>query len=152
MDKQLEQKLTKSIDLLVSSLITDQENNRAFVLDNPLGLETILAEIREMLGEDINFYPSDKKGACHRIAYFTSFTGMEWNLKSSQKLTLKQMFEYLIKHCQGSCADITKYAIIVADSWDEDVVDFWKSNISRMKKSGIYIQVNIRNNRTTFCL
>jgi hypothetical protein len=144
MNPELEQRIKKSIDVLISSLGNDQENNRAIRLDLQEGLDEVLVELRDIIGEEFNFYPSETKGTCHRIAYFTSLTGARWNLKPSQKLSFKKMFEYLIKHCQGSCAQKTKYAIIVTDTWDDNIADFWKDNIARMYSDGITVQVNIQ--------
>lgn len=151
MNKELEQKVKATIDLLVNSLSNDVENNREFKLDQPISLNEVLDETRRILGSNFNFYPSTKGSPCYEIAFFASLTGSRWNLKPSQKLSFKKMFEYLIMHCQGSCAQKTKYAIIVTDTWDDDIADFWKDNIANMNRAGISLQVNIQllNNRTT---
>lgn len=151
MDPVIEQKVSACIDMIVNSLSNAADDNREFKLDRPMGLNEVFDEMRRILGGDFNFYPSDINGHCHEIAFFTSLTGSRWNLKPSQKLSFKKMFEYLIRHCQGSCAKKTKYAIIVTDTWDDDIADFWKDNIANMNRAGISLQVNIQllNNRTT---
>jgi hypothetical protein len=88
-----------------------------------------------------NFYPGAESVNCCSVAFFCSLTGNRWTLDETEVLTFEQMFKNLIKHCQGACPDITKFAVIIADNWDDDVVSFWKPNIERLKSKGISILV-----------
>ena len=53
------------------------------------------------------------------------------------------MFNYLIKHCQGSCEGSTTYAVLLVDNWDDDIAKFWEPNIQQMKKKGVTIEVRM---------
>lgn len=82
-----------------------------------------------------NFYPSSKKGPCREMAMFLSLHGSRWDLKKEERLSLEEMFKLLIRHCQGSCANKTKYVVIITDNWDDDVVAFWDDNIQMIKSN-----------------
>lgn len=40
----------------------------------------------------------------------------------------------LVKHMQGTCADMTRCAVIISDSWDDAVYDEWRANIQNIKQ------------------
>lgn len=105
-------------------------------------LDKVLFQMIMYLHE-FNFYPSDIFGKCCEVAFFTSLIGSRWNLEDKEKLTLDQMFKNLVKHCQGSCCKKTKYAVIVTDNWDDDIYDFWKSNIDKLKADGFFIEIHM---------
>jgi hypothetical protein len=107
------------------------------------GLSSILMQLTMYLHE-FNFYPSDIPGGhCCEVAFFTSLTGGRWNLEKKEKISFEQMYKYLINHCQGKCSNTTKYAIIIADNWDDDIASFWQPNIEKLKAVGIIVEVHM---------
>ena len=113
-------------------------------------LEHLSFEKIEMMDRDqgvqdrmnINFYPSDIKGRCHEVAYFMSLQGKGVTLKKG-KIPFDKMMKLFIKHCQGSCIDKVKHAIIITDKHDNDEIEFWQSNINNIKKNGVRIELLI---------
>jgi hypothetical protein len=119
----------------------DKSNlERDIVSDDPAHLTQTLLMMTMYLHE-FNFYPSDMKGNCCEVAFFASLQGERWRLRKNQKTPFDQMFKNLINHCQGICSTKTKYAIIIADNWDDDVANFWQPNIDILKSMGVSIQV-----------
>jgi hypothetical protein len=119
----------------------DKSNlERDFVSDNSEHLTQTLLMMTMYLHE-FNFYPSDIKGNCCEVAFFASLLGERWRLRKNQKIPFDQMFKNLINHCQGKCSTKTKYAIIIADNWDDDIANFWQPNIEVLKSIGVSVQV-----------
>jgi hypothetical protein len=145
MNNELRSRALVCIDLLSKSLsgqLNDRINNR-----DQKDLSAILWDMTMYLPE-FNFYPSEEKSKCCEVAFFTSLVGKRWNLDKKQRLSLDEMFKILIRHCQGSCANITKYVAIIADNWDDDVVEFWRSNLNQLKNHGVTIELHMLLNGT----
>jgi hypothetical protein len=106
------------------------------------GLTGVLGQMSMYLHE-FNFYPSDILGHCCEVAFFTTLIGKRWNLEKKEKTTFEQMFNNLINHCQGKCSNKTKYAVIIADNWDDDIASFWQPNIDRLKANGVIVEVHM---------
>jgi len=126
--------LTKNLDINNRrDLIDNPEDERKGFLENILGMTMYLYEF--------NFYPSKYPSNCCEVAFFTSLNGNRWNIHDNERISLENMFKTMIKHCQGSCFGITKYAVIITDNWDDNAVDFWRHNFEKMKTDGIEIEV-----------
>ena len=114
------------------------------------GLTGILMQLTMYLHE-FNFYPSDINGECCEVAFFSTLIGGRWNLEDKEKNSFEQMFKNLINHCQGKCSKKTKYAVILADNWDDDIAIFWQPNIDILKANGVIVEVHMiigKNNNT----
>ena len=118
------------------------ENENEKFLSDFNGLNGILWQLTMYLHE-FNFYPSDITGHCCEVAFFTSLTGSRWNLEIKEKITFEQMYKHLINHCQGKCSNKTKYAVIIADNWDDDIASFWQPNIDKLKANGVIVEVHM---------
>lgn len=94
-------------------------------------------------GNSFNFFPSDEKGRCTELAYFMSISDKSVSLKANQKIKFDVMMQNFIRHCQGSCIKTVKYVIIITDKYDNEVINFWKSNIENIKNNGVKIELNI---------
>jgi hypothetical protein len=105
-------------------------------------LSDVIMQLTMYLHE-FNFYPSDIMGSCCEVAFFTSLLGGRWNLEKKEKISFEQMFKNLINHCQGKCSNKTKYAIIIADNWDDDIANFWQPNIDTLKSNGVVVEVHM---------
>ena len=90
-----------------------------------------------------NFFPSDEKGRCTELAYFVSISDKKVSLKANQKIKFDVMMQNFIRHCQGSCMKTVKHVIIITDKYDNEVINFWKSNIENIKNNGVKIELNI---------
>ena len=94
-------------------------------------------------GNSFNFFPSDEKGRCTELAYFVSISDKKVSLKANQKIKFDVMMQHFIRHCQGSCMKKVKHVIIITDKYDNEVINFWKSNIENIKDNGVKIELNI---------
>ena len=94
-------------------------------------------------GNSFNFFPSDEKGRCTELAYFVSISDKKVSLKANQKIKFDVMMQNFIRHCQGSCMKTVKHVIIITDKYDNEVINFWKSNIENIKDNGVKIELNI---------
>ena len=128
--------LTRALDKNIS------ENLNQETKEDKKGLSTIIMEMGMYL-TDFNFYPSDIKGPCRQVAFFTSLSGHRWNLKEKERISFDKMFKYLIRHCQGSCSGTTNYAVLIVDNWDDDIAKFWEPNIQQLKHKGVIIEVRM---------
>lgn len=89
----------------------------------------------------VNFYPSDATGHCCKTAFFVSLKGKRWNIRLKDKIHFAELYDYIIQHCQGSCAGQTYQVIIITDNWDDDIANKWKQNIEVIKSSGVQFHV-----------
>lgn len=121
---------------------SNSENNLSRSDCDTYNLTGILLHITMYLSE-FNFYPSDLEGRCCEVAFFTSLLGDRWNLERKEKISFEQMFKFLINHCQGKCAKKTKYVVIIADNWDDNIANFWQPNIDRLKDNGVILEVHM---------
>lgn len=139
------EELKMRVPIVLSFLTKALDKNR---VNNNKPLSTLVMEATMYLSE-FNFYPSGNNGTCCNVVFFTSLIGNRWNLEVNEKLTFDQMFSYLIKHCQGGCANITKYAVVLIDNWNDDTVEYWKDNVEQIKKHGIVIEVHLVTGQST---
>ena len=94
-------------------------------------------------GDSFNFSPSQEKVSCCDLAYFMSISDKSVSLKANQKIKFDVMMQNFIRHCQGSCMKTVKHVIIITDKYDNEVINFWKSNIENIKNKGVKIELNI---------
>lgn len=84
---------------------------------------------------DVNCYPGEPSHACHNIAYFFSLSAPDVIDKKRGHLKFEDAIEKLIQHMQGHCTGITKYAVLVTDSWNARVAYAWSRNIKEIKEN-----------------
>ncbi len=89
--------------------------------------------LKQRLGE-INCYPGRSGHRCHRVAFFVSLKNKNYATGRGH-LDFSTVLRLLVKHIQGNCPDITRYAVIVTDSWDDSVYWEWRANIENIKRS-----------------
>lgn len=126
--------LTRAIDK--NSLETESDKFK----NDFKSFSTVLGQLTMYLHE-FNFYPSQFKGNCCEVAFFTSLIGNRWNINQDDKITFEKMYHFLINHCQGTCSTKTQYAVIVTDNWDDDIANFWQPNIELIKSKGVIVEV-----------
>ena len=141
--EELEGRVKTCVDFLARALDKNRlETENQKFKDDFLELSSIVMQMSMYLDE-FNFYPSGFHTHCCQVAFFTSLSGQRWNLKDSERISFDQMFNYLIKHCQGSCEGSTTYAVLLVDNWDDDIAKFWEPNIQQMKNKGVTIEVRM---------
>jgi hypothetical protein len=141
--EQNKKRVSQCIKFLTREL--DKTNSEKGILNSRsdrYNLTGILLELTMYLSE-FNFYPSELTGKCCEVAFFTSLLGDRWNLEKKEKISFEQMFKLLINHCQGVCTNKTKYVIIIADNWDDNIANFWQPNVDRLKDNGVVIEVHM---------
>lgn len=83
-------------------------------------------------GGGINCYPSTTSGVCHEIALFVSLSSNKMK-KGRGHLPFRVALEMVVKHMQGYCPEKTRVAILITDSWDNNVYNEWRQNIEYIK-------------------
>lgn len=126
----------------------EREMDRHYNDDTRIIMEGVGGNFRG--GGNVNFYPSEYRGACHQKAFFVSLTGHRWNVprKGKGKLTFEQMFEKIIQHFTGNCEGTTQKAFIITDSWNDDVCMKWISTINNLKSKKITFNTFIITGKT----
>jgi hypothetical protein len=141
--EELRGRVNTCVDFLTQALdINNLEHQNQKFQDDFKGLFSIVMQMSMYLA-NFNFYPSDFKGPCRQVAFFTSLNGQRWNLTDSERISFDQMFKYMIRHCQGSCVGTTSYAVLLVDNWDDDIAKFWEPNIQQLKNKGVTIEVRM---------
>ncbi len=105
-------------------------------------LSQIIGQMSMYLAE-FNFYPSGIHAHCCEVSFFMSLNGKHWNLKNSEKVSFDDMFKNIIRHCQGSCPEITTYIVLLVDDWNVETAKFWQPNIERLKQNGVTVDVRM---------
>jgi hypothetical protein len=141
--EELKGRVNTCVDFLTRAL---DKNNLEFenqkFKDDFKGLSNIVMQMSMYLAE-FNFYPSGLHTHCCQVAFFTSLSGQRWNLKDTERICFDDMFNNIIRHCQGSCPGITTYAVLLIDNWDDDIAKFWEPNIEQLKRKGVTIEVRM---------
>lgn len=141
--EELKTKVDVCVDYLASVLSKGKnESGNLAVLQDFSSLSQIIAQMSTNLSE-FNFYPSDIAGHCCQVSFFLSLNGKHWNLKNSEKVSFDDMFKNIIRHCQGSCPEITTYIVLLVDDWNVEVAKFWQPNIERLKQNGVTVDVRM---------
>ena len=81
----------------------------------------------------INCYPGIPVGGCCDIALSISLT-LSSHKKGRGHLPFRKAVEKVVQHMQGNCSQTTRFAILIADSWDPEAYEEWKSNFDVLKK------------------
>lgn len=95
------------------------------------------------LGYNINFYPSETKGACSEIAMFVSFhkSNFDIKLKKDQMVSLDEVLKKLVQQVLGTCYPINQKIILLTDKIDTEVFEHWLGNLRAMKRMGMEIDI-----------
>ena len=95
-------------------------------------------DISRLVGETIgnrlgiNCYPSKEPVDCRPIAIFISLCALSYVKKNRGHLKFDDALRAFIRHMTGTCPNKTETAIIVTDSWDPNIFDFWKPSIDNI--------------------
>jgi hypothetical protein len=94
-------------------------------------------------GDSMNFFPSDRKGACHNVAMFVSFHKPIFDIKfkRDQMISLDVLLKKVVQQVLGTCYPINKKIVLITDKVDTEVFEPWIGNLKAMKKMGLEIEV-----------
>lgn len=88
-------------------------------------------------GEDINLYPSNKIGGCHKILQIFSFSEkprFAKGMKQKEMISFEKSIHILVQHMVGKCPEITEEATLTTDKIDTDIIKPWLSTIREIQK------------------
>jgi hypothetical protein len=94
-------------------------------------------------GDSMNFFPSDRKGACHNVAMFVSFHKPIFDIKfkRDQMISLDVVLKKVVQQVLGTCYPINKKIVLITDKVDTEIFEPWIGNLKAMKKMGLEIEV-----------
>jgi hypothetical protein len=92
---------------------------------------------------NMNFFPSENKGACHEVALFVSFHKSVFGLKfkKDQMVSLDEVIKKLVQQVLGTCYPINQKIILLTDKIDTEVFDPWLGNLRAMKRMGMELDI-----------
>lgn len=94
------------------------------------------------LGKFMNFYPGVKGAKCHEQAFFISLQDQPRGarIKLKENLSFDETMKEVVRHCQGSCSEVTREIFILTDQLDGPTLDFWRRNLEQIQRRGIKIE------------
>jgi hypothetical protein len=94
-------------------------------------------------GIDMNFFPSENKGACCEVAMFVSFHKPIFGLKfkKDQMIALDDVLKKLVQQVLGTCYPKNQKIILLTDKVDTEVFEPWVGNLRAIKRMGMEIEI-----------
>jgi hypothetical protein len=94
-------------------------------------------------GNDMNFFPSENKGACCEIAMFVSFHKPIFGLKfkKDQMIALDDVLKKLVQQVLGTCYPKNQKIILLTDKVDTEILEPWLGNLQAIQRMGMEIQI-----------
>jgi hypothetical protein len=94
-------------------------------------------------GIDMNFFPSENKGACREIAMFVSFHKPAFGVKfkKDQMIPLDDVLRKLVQQVLGTCYPQNKKIILLTDKVDTEIFEPWLGNLKAIERMGMEIQI-----------
>jgi hypothetical protein len=94
-------------------------------------------------GDSMNFFPSDRKGACHDVAMFVSLHKPIFDIKfkRDQMISLDVVLKKVVQQVLGTCYPINKKIVLITDKVDTEIFEPWIGNLKAMKRMGLEIEV-----------
>lgn len=103
-------------------------------------------------GIDMNFFPSENKGACCEVAMFVSFHKPIFGLKfkKDQMIALDDVLKKLVQQVLGTCYPKNHKIILLTDKVDTEVFEPWLGNLQAMRRMNMEIEIiYLRSNGST---
>jgi hypothetical protein len=94
-------------------------------------------------GIDMNFFPSENKGACCEVAMFVSFHKPIFGLKFKKDImiSLDDVLKKLVQQVLGTCYPKNQKIILLTDKVDTEVFEPWLGNLRAIKRMGMEIEI-----------
>ncbi len=94
-------------------------------------------------GMDMNFFPSENKGACREVAMFVSFHKPAFGVKfkKDQMIPLDDVLRKLVQQVLGTCYPQNKKIILLTDKVDTEIFEPWLGNLQAIERMGMEIQI-----------
>lgn len=81
--------------------------------------------------EPVNCYPGIP-GGCYQKAFFISLNS---KIHGRNHLSFEGAIEEFLRHMRGDCKNVTKFAVIITDTWQPDVLFKRHPAIEQIKKA-----------------
>jgi hypothetical protein len=107
-------------------------------MDGGLTPADLLEILSSQVGE-VNCYPGYEGGRCHDLSFFFCFQGRL--AKKGWPLSFEEMLVRFVQHMQGICAQKTRMAVIVTDSWNAINYEKWMHNIEAARVLGAHVEI-----------
>jgi hypothetical protein len=103
-------------------------------------------------GINMNFFPSENKGACCEVAMFVSFHKPLFGLKfkKGQMISLDDVIKKLVQQVLSTCYPKNQNIILLTDKVDTDIFEPWLGNLKSLKKINIEIDIVYWRNNGSF--
>lgn len=102
-------------------------------------------------GINMNFFPSENKGACCEVAMFVSFHKPVFGLKfkKDQMISLDDVLKKLVQQVLGTCYHKNRKIILLTDKVDTEVFEPWLGNLQAMRRMNTEIEIFYLNSNGT---
>ncbi len=92
---------------------------------------------------NMNFFPSENKGACHEVAMFVSFHKPIFGLKfkKDQMIALDDVLKKLVQQVLGTCYPTNQKIILLTDNIETNLFEPWLGNLSAIQRMGMELQI-----------
>jgi hypothetical protein len=92
---------------------------------------------------NMNFFPSENKGACHEVAMFVSFHKSVFGLKfkKDQMIPLDDVLKKLVQQVLGTCYPTNQKILLLTDNIETDLFEPWIGNLKAIQRMGIELQI-----------
>jgi len=97
-------------------------------------------DVAEIVGGhagEVNCYPGTPSNMCCEKAYFISLS-IPLAGSSKPHLKFRQALEHLVRHMNGSCKNVTRFAILITDNWDAKAWGEWAPTIQGL--NNVYVE------------
>ena len=94
-------------------------------------------------GINMNFFPSENKGACCEVAMFVSFHKSVFGLKfkKDQMIPLDDILKKLVQQVLGTCYPNNQKILLLTDKVDTEVFEPWLGNLRAIKRMGMELEI-----------
>lgn len=94
-------------------------------------------------GIDMNFFPSENKGACREVAMFVSFHKPAFGakFKKDQMIPLDDVLKKLVQQVLGTCYPTNQKILLLTDKVDTEVLEPWLGNLKAIKRMGMELEI-----------
>ena len=144
--KEITEKIVKDLIIRLNRASQSELRNEFIDKNNRPQMESItFDELFDNFsrGIDMNFFPSENKGACCEVAMFVSFHKPIFGLKfkKDHMISLDDVLKKLVQQVLGTCYPKNQKIILLTDKVDTEVFEPWLGNLRAIKRMGMEIEI-----------
>lgn len=144
--KEITEKIVKDLIIRLNRASQSELRNEFIDKNNRPQMESItFDELFDNFsrGIDMNFFPSENKGACCEVAMFVSFHKPIFGLKfkKDHMISLDEVLKKLVQQVLGTCYPKNQKIILLTDKVDTEVFESWLGNLRAIKRMGMEIEI-----------